>query len=217
MDQPSLKNKLWLWFLGFDLLLLNVGIGWGLYSQMRVRETLSATEAIEPRFPSSGCNLECQAYVESKIAQIQADRQVKPSSIPTPTPAPKTVMPLVPKSKVKNTTYLPIPSIGSTGANDWTNLTGTEFYFNLANYTGVVEVRLEANLHLTNGNGIAYIRLYDVTHGIGVQGSDAQTTSQTSTAIESGKITFLSGNNLIRIQAKSLTADTTVFDGGRLR
>jgi hypothetical protein len=59
--------------------------------------------------------------------------------------------------------------------------------------------------------------LLDVTHGIGVQGSDVSTASQAETVAISGKVSFWAGKNLIRVQAMSLTADTAVYNSGRLR
>ena len=110
-----------------------------------------------------------------------------------------------------------IPGNGSTVTNGWTVLSGTEFYFDLGDYPGLKEIYFEANLKLFNGNGIAYARLYDSTHGIGVQGSDVKTTLQTDSVATSGKVSFWAGKNLIRVQAMSLTADTAVYSSGRLR
>ncbi len=161
------------------------------------------------------CGEECRAYIDSKLTS--------PSPSPTPTftppPSPKATggQATLPKTKTRTVSYVTVPGSGSTTANDWTSLSGTDFYFNTADYPGLVEVYFEANIKLFNGNGKAYIKLFDVTHGIGVQGSDVSTSSQTSTAVESGKVTFWLGKNLIRVQAKSLTADTAVFDSGRLR
>jgi hypothetical protein len=110
-----------------------------------------------------------------------------------------------------------IPGSGTTMSNDWVNLAGTEFYFNPADYPGLVEVYFEANIRLYNGNGMAYVQLFNATSGVGVQGSDIQTNSQIDTVVTSGKVTFWAGKNLIRVQAKSLTADTAIFSSGRLR
>jgi len=87
----------------------------------------------------------------------------------------------------------------------------------LGDYPGLKEIYFEANLKLFNGNGIAYARLYDSTHGIGVQGSEVQTSSQANTVVESGKLSFWGGKNLIKVQSRSLTADTAVYNSGRLR
>jgi hypothetical protein len=72
-------------------------------------------------------------------------------------------------------------------------------------------------MKLFNGSGRAYLRLYDVTHKIGVQGSDVSTNSNSDVIIESGRISFWAGKNLIRVQARSETVETAVFNSGRLR
>ena len=157
------------------------------------------------------CGDECQKYIDTKL-NANSNRLT-----PDPTPIVKTVYQTVPKSKVRSVVYIPIPGSGFTTSNTWSDLSGTDFYFNKNDYPGLIDVAFEANLRLFNGNGTAYVHVFDVTHGVGVQGSDVSTSSQTSTAVVSGSVTFWAGKNLYRIQAKSLTADTAMFDGGRLK
>ena len=154
------------------------------------------------------CGPACQTYVDTKIVEFKA-------SLPTPLPTPKSSVDL--KTKTRRISYLPIPGNGSTLANDWSGLSGTDFYFDTRDYPGLVSIYFEANIHLFNGNGIASARLFDVTHSVGVQGSELLTTNQADTAVESGQVSFYAGKNLVRVQAKSLTADTTVFTSGRLK
>lgn len=164
------------------------------------------------------CGPECQAYIDQKFSGLP-QTSVRPQPSATPSPTAKSSVPAVsPKpTKIRRISYMAVPGSGSTTANDWTDLSGTEFYFDPVDYPGLVEVYFEANANLFNGNGAAYVRLYDATHKIGVQGGEVSTTSQTSTVIVSGRVTFWSGRNLIRVQAKSLTADTAVFNSGRLK
>lgn len=136
------------------------------------------------------------------------------SSLPSPTTAPIKVLPV---SKNKSTTVIPIPGSGSTGENSWANISGTEFNLNTADYPGLKEAYLEVNMRLFNGNGTAFVRLFDVTAGVEVWGSEVKTGSQTFTAVTSDKLTLRSGNHLYRIQAKSLTADTTVYNSGSIK
>ena len=98
-----------------------------------------------------------------------------------------------------------------------TLLAGTEFYFDTRDYPGLTEVYFEANMKLVDGNGRAYVRLYDITHGIAPSGGENDTTSQADVWTTSQKVYFWAGRNYIRVQAKSLTADTAVFNAGRLR
>ena len=94
---------------------------------------------------------------------------------------------------------------------------GSDFYFSPGDYPGLVEIYFEANIKLMTGSGWAYVRLYDSTHGIGVQGSEASTQAGIDTMVESGQASFWAGKNLIRVQIKSLTTESTVYNSGRLR
>ncbi|KKS33047.1 MAG: hypothetical protein UU93_C0003G0055 [Candidatus Amesbacteria bacterium GW2011_GWA2_42_12] len=216
MEQTSSLNKVLKVVFVVNLVVLNVLVGYLVYksqiqnSKIQInpnnQNPIIKTETVDI------CGPDCQKYIDASLkSQI-------PSSKSTPTPiSTKVVYQQTPAKKVRTVTYVPIPGTGSTMNNVWTDLAGTDFYFNTADYPGLIEVSFEANVKLINGNGIAYFQLADITHGIGVQGSDLQTSAQTSTSVSSGKISFWAGKNLIRVQAKSLTADTAVFDGGRLK
>jgi hypothetical protein len=64
---------------------------------------------------------------------------------------------------------------------------------------------------------LAYLRLFDVTAGVEVWGSEISTGSQNFTSVSSTKMTIKNGTHLYRVQAKSLTADTTIFNSGRIK
>jgi len=201
------------WILILDLVLLHLGVGFLIYkfsifnfqSNSNVPIYNTKTEYVDK------CGIECQRYISNKVTELQSDKEV-----PKPTPIVKTIYQTIPKTKTKSIVYVPIPGSGSV-IGDWTSLAGTDFYFDKADYNGLVEISFEGNLKLFNGNGMAYMRLFDVTHGIAVQSSDAKTASQVSTPVNSGAINFWSGKNLYRVQLKTLTADTVVFDSGKLK
>jgi len=139
-----------------------------------------------------------------------------------PTAEPTVEATLVPskisiQKKTTNTAIVPIPGSGSTGENKWSDLSGTEFNLDTVDYPNIKEAYLEVNMRLFNGNGTAYVRLFDVTAGIEVWGSEVKTSNQTFTAVTSDKLILRPGNHLYRIQAKSLTADTAVYNSGRIR
>lgn len=179
-----------------DLILINLGIGWLFYKS---RQPVIVQNII------------------SKTEYVDREPVVVPTPVSTPITITKTVYQTAPKTKTRSVVYIPIPGSGFTTNNTWSDLSGTDFYFNKSDYPGIIDVAFEANLRLFNGNGTAYVQIFDVTHSVGVQGSDVSTTSQTSTAVISGSVSFWAGKNLYRIQAKSLTADTAMFDGGRLK
>ena len=137
--------------------------------------------------------------------------------MPTPIPATKIIYQTVPKAKVRSTTYVTLSGSGSTTNRDWVNVAGSDFYFNLADYPGLVEVYLEANMKLVTGSGLAYVQLFDSTNGIGVQGSEVSTKAGADTLVVSGQVSFWQGKNLIRVQVKSLTTESAVYNSGRLR
>lgn len=206
-----------------DVLGINIWLGyswWKTESDKKYEESRSQLISynIIPTLPAAGkedeCGSECKAYVKEEIKTLKEELSAGPSASPkvvvvTPKPTART--------KTRTVTYLSIPGTGSSGSTDWTSLAGTEFYFNTGDYPGLSEIYFEATMKLYNGNGRAYVRLFDATNGIGVQGSDASTASQSDTIVESGKVTFWAGRNVIKVQAKSLTADTAVFTSGRLR
>ena len=222
------KKKLLIGVIIADALAVNTATAYLLYRQEN-SNNLTGKNSLIPggnQLPEdqTGCGEDCQKQFYDQIALIRTEVQglseagrsgtiapapsVKPTTKPLPAPT---------RVKVRQVQYVTIPGSGSTQANSWTDLSGTDFYFNPGDYPGLVEVYLEANMKLFNGNGMAYIRLLDVTHGIGVQGSDVKTALQTDSVATSGKVSFWAGKNLIRVQAMSLTADTAVYSSGRLR
>jgi hypothetical protein len=164
------------------------------------------------------CPNACNEIIDGKIKNM-----VIPTVAVVSTASGKNVTPTLkvaiqnPVRKTRSTQYIPIPGTGSTLENVWTDLPGTEFYISTDDYSGLVGAYFEANMKLINGNGFGYLRLFDVTAGIEVWGSEISTNSQSFTSIGSGKLTLRNGNHLYRVQAKSLTADTTVFNSGKIK
>jgi hypothetical protein len=217
-------NKILKGFLIFDLVLVNAGVGYLIYQfsifnfQSISKNTISQLSNTPQIQNIDVCGEECQKQIEQRTMVLDrriAGLEEKEGITPVPTLRPSSG--LVPKTKVRTTQYVTIPGSGSSSGNNWQDLTGTDFYFDPADYPGLAEVYFEASMKLFNGNGMAYVRLFDVTHGIGVQGSEVSTNSQAETVVVSGQVSFWAGRNLIRVQAKSLTADTTIYSYGRLK
>lgn len=207
------------WIVGVviaNTIILNGVMGWVVYKQSSKQLSVISDQLTKTEFVDK-CGEECKAEIQRLISNSQITNTQIPTIIPTAVPA-KTVTVVVPtKTKVRTVSYVTIPGNGSTALTDWTTLTGTDFYFDTADYPGLTQVTFEANMKLFNGSGRAYLRLLDVTHGIGVQGSDINTNSNSDVIIESGRVSFWAGKNLIRVQAKSATVETAVFNSGRLR
>lgn len=206
-----------------DLVAVNGGVGYLVYKS----QTGDNTSPVPSPNLGEGqeevrqdCDLQCQAYIDEKIKNYDLrikSLETKEGITPAPTLRPSNQSKSTSKTKVRTVQYVTIPGSGSSSSNSWVSLSGTDFYFDPADYSGLVEVYFEANMKLFNGNGMAYVRLFDATHGIGVQGSEVSTNSQIETVVVSGRVTFWAGRNLIRVQAKSLTADTAIYSYGRLR
>lgn len=206
------KNFFWLVVLIADLVIMNLLILYLFVRPVKVEKTII----------TDSCDQKCRENINSKLKEISDQLEILKTSIssssisiPTEKPIIKTVV--KPRNKVKTTTYVNISGPGSTLSNNWVDLSGTEFYFDTRDFPGLVNVYFESNMKLFNGNGLAFIRLFDSTHGVGVQGSEVQTNSQTDVIVTSGQVSFYAGKNLIKVQAKSLTADTTIFNSGRLK
>ena len=171
--------------------------------------------------------LNFEFYKLKSKPQIVTNQVSNCNTCPTPepivaiaTPIPTKVVAIkniVPEKKTKSVSYVPVTGTGQTLENKWTDLSGTDFYINTDDYPNIKEAYFEGSLRLFNGNGIAYARLMDVTAGVEVWGSDIQTSSQSFVTIVSGNLTLRSGKHLYRVQVKSLTADTAIFNSGRIK
>ena len=217
-------KKVYIALLLINLVILNLAVSYLVYGkfidreqgkivaeQVQLREFVSGKE--EMAFQDE-CSDECGDYVDEKVSGLESmiSQLSKNVSTDAVVAAPATVT-----KKTKTVTYLPISGSGSTLSTSWIDIPGTDFYMSKSDYPGLVGIYFEANMKLINGNGEAYLRLYDVTHGIAVSGSEISTSSQTSTFVTSGSLNFWSGYNNYRVQARSLTADTTVFESGKLK
>ncbi len=163
-----------------------------------------------PIITTQKCDADCQQKINRLITKHLSQISTTPTpSTPSPTPAK-----IISDRQVQ---YFPIPGSGSTSDNKWVNLSGTEFFLSTNDYPNLSQIYFEANLKLLNGNGLAFLRLFDATAGIEVWGSEISTSSQYFTSASSANLTLRPGTRLYRVQAKSLTADTTIFNSGRLK
>lgn len=153
------------------------------------------------------------------VCQSFCPSPTSPPPTPTIIPSVSSLPPSLIQTREKSlhVTYIPIPGNGSQLSYDWYTLTTTDFYFDTNDFPGLKAIYFEANIRLLNGNGTAFVRLFDTTHNFIIQNSQIQTNNQTSTAVVSKSLTFHSGQSLVKVQLKSLTADTAIFDSGRLK
>ena len=208
-------NKILKIVLVVDLVVVNGLVGYLVY-RSQVHQDLGGNYGVV----QDTCGEGCKEEIKNQLASLQVKTRVGETVVvlptATPTPRPVTGGSAV-KTKTRKEEILTIPGSGSAATSDWTNLAGTEFYFDTRDYPGLIEVYFEANMRLLNGNGTAYVRLFDITNSIAPSGGQNDTRSQTDVWTKSQKVYFWAGKNLIRVQAKTLTADTAVYDQGRLR
>ncbi len=163
-----------------------------------------------PANTSDSCGSVCQQVIEEKISQAVATLSAKENKTPEKiTPSKVTTQP--------QTIYIPLGGGGSTANTTWTDVGNAEVYFDLNDYPNLVEARFEGFIRVKNGNGKAFARLYDVTHSIGVQGSDIESDSENFTLVISSPLSFWQGKNLYRIQLKSLNGYDAYLDSGRIK
>lgn len=214
-------KKVLYFLIGIDLVLVNLFVaywGFGEYVNNQKSQQVKTNSITDSLIVRQGNDSECPAACMSLINDLEEEK-VSEVILPSPTVKPVdmglSVVPVAEKTRLVS--YVPVPGSGETESTDWTDLVGTDFYLSKDDYPGLVSVYFEANMRLENGNGEAFVRLYDTTNSRGVDGSELSTQSQSSVFVSNGPISVWSGNNQYRIQAKSLTADTTHFESGRLK
>ncbi|MFC1600458.1 hypothetical protein ACFL25_00025 [Patescibacteria group bacterium] len=215
-----MKKILYL-LVGVDLVLINLFVAYWGFRQYKDNQNpqQTSTSSISnnlttERTKDSECPAACMSLIND-LDDTKADEQVLPSPTIALINTNLSVIPVA--KKTRSVSYVPVPGSGETENTDWTDIVGTDFYLSTTDYPGLVSVYFEANMRLENGNGEAFVRLYDATNSRGVDGSELTTQSQSSVFVSNGPLSIWSGNNQYRIQAKSLTADTTYFESGRLK
>jgi len=158
----------------------------------------------------TSCSEKCQKEIQGLISQAVSTISA------TKTTAPKATVTTKSESK---TAYIPLSGPITSTSTGWVDVAGTDVYIDLVNdYGKNTYVSWEAFLKVANGNGQAFARLYDATHGIGVDGSELSVTNVgTSTQVSSGKLNLWAGRNLYRVQIKSLNSFEVTFGSGRIK
>lgn len=210
-------KKIFSAFLIADIIAVNIAVGYLFFlsvtesdnSNLPIEKYSDNTSIFEQTDNVLECNELCLQEIEKAVEEIKNESKIiTPNFVPTAG---------IIKEKVKTTSYIPIPGSGNTSSTSWTDLPGTDFYFTKSDYAGYKESYLEINMKLANGNGMGYVRLFDVTNGRGVDGSEVTTSSQTSIFAGSKNLSIWEGFNHYRIQIKSLSSDTVFFESGRIK
>lgn len=152
-----------------------------------------------------------EEIVSQAVSSLSATTKTSAgTTIPTSTSAPV----------ANKIAFIPLGGSGSTQNTDWTDVPNAQVWLNFSGeYGGLARAWWDAFLRVDNANGTTFARLFDVTHGIAVNGSEISVSNTTtSTDVESaGNLQFWAGKNLYRVQIKSLNSSFAFFDSGRIK
>lgn len=155
---------------------------------------------------------------DSKIdAQDETKTVIQPPA-PSQTSIPAPVKVVAATPLAKRTTYLNLNGTFTTKNTDWVDIGGTDTPINLETEYGKDSyVDWDASINTSSSGSKVFIRLYDATHSIAVNGSDLESNSTTSVRVSSGRLYFWRGQNIYRVQIKSLNGADATFNGGRIK
>ena len=118
----------------------------------------------------------------------------------------------------KRTTSLNLNGAFTTQNTDWTDIKSTDTWINLeTEYGANAYVDWDAAINTSSSGSKVFVRLFDATHNIGVSGSDLESSSITSVRVASGRLYLWRGQNIYRVQIKSLNGADATFEGGRIK
>lgn len=189
----------------FFIVILLVLVMWIVSLQSQLTYVPATTPQAAP-LVNDVCGKECRSAIEEIVS----------GSVATISALPKNTQVVQTTSKFQ-TTYIPLGSAFSTNKTDWAGGTSSDFYLVKEDYGSNAYFSWEPSIKVGYGGGKVSARIFDVTNGIAVDGSEVSTTSQSSTQISSGALNFWSGRNLYRVQIKSLNEWDVFYDSGRLK
>lgn len=151
-----------------------------------------------------GCKEEIKRAVSEAVATIAAS----PASV---SEAPQ-------GEQEEKTVYLNLNGPLTTQSTNWIDVKSTDVYINLAEEYGEDSyLDWEAFAKTASSGSKVFVRLFDVTHGIGVAASELETNSASVTRLSSGRLYLWRGHNLYRAQVKSLNGIDATFESGRIK
>lgn len=153
------------------------------------------------------CGEECKKIIKDEIAKALA-------KLPTPSPGSAASQSYI----LNPTSYISLDGSYATTSTTWVDVPGTEVTFDISAYGVSPTITWQASLKVAHGNGQAFARIYDSTHGIAVNGSEISTTNNVDYKnVSSGNLSFWSGNNTYKVQVKSLNSFEVSYTGGKIK
>lgn len=168
------------------------------------------TETEQKKNGAKECAEDCQQLIDEKVNEAVA-------RISTQTVSEK--IDIAPTSRPGNlakVVYIPLVTSGSAASITWADIVPSEFYFDLGNFPGAKEVRLEAYL-LSINNDLGYARIFDDTNKKEAYSSEVQTNSSTFTRVESSPMVISRGNNKYTVQLRSVNATQVQIKDAKLK
>lgn len=193
--------------------LILIGVVVWLFAYQKPRELITQTT---PQYIDQ-CGESCKKQIMDNITVALSTVSATPKeTVKTVTITP---LPVVTAKAKAQTAYIPIAGPLSSTSKDWYDLAGTEFYLNFnTDYGKSAYANWDASLKIKDGNGTVYARIYDVTNKIAVNGSEILVSNKGDlTQVISSGLSFWAGNNLYRVQLKSLNGFEVTFGSGRIK
>ncbi|MFH1561276.1 MAG: hypothetical protein ABID04_01710 [Patescibacteria group bacterium] len=178
----------WLGRLLLFLFIIQTSLLAAYFSKFSRGKVLSSVDSV------SVCPLACQELIDQRVAVALAGKT----------------------SKVASLAYVPLGDGGSTILRDWTVIDGSEFSFNLADYSSSAKVYWEGNLKARDSNSRCYARLYDLDNFREVDFSQQSTDQTGFQTLTSQALRIWRGNNHYRLEIKSLNGVACYLETPRL-
>lgn len=159
------------------------------------------------------CDEECKGGLLSEVKKMIS------AAVATISAVPKTVATKVTTSqRVGSTVFIPLDGSTTTTSGDWMDIKNAEVTLDFEkDYGAGAKISWDAFLKVAHGNGKAFARLFDTTHGTAIDGSEISISTGSSTLVSSGEIRPWSGRNNYRVQLKSLNTFEVTYDSGRIK
>lgn len=146
------------------------------------------------------CSLACMKVMDEKINKALAKLQK--------TTAGKTAV---------SVSYIPLSGGGMTTINSaWTAIDGSDFIFDLKDYSIGAKVYWEVNLKARDANSRCYARIYDKEHYRAVDYSEQFTDKTVFEDLTSQALSIWAGKNHYRLEIKSLNGVICYLDSPKL-
>lgn len=164
--------------------------------------------------PAASCVTSDQLAQEVSVLKSYLNQ-----SLATVSAVPAQSAALVTQTSAKQTSFIAMGDTFTTTAMTWTDIPGSEVYVDLANdYSSDAYVTFSASLKVAHANGQAFARLYDDTNDIAVAASEVSVSNTaTYTQQTSGPLALWRGNNLYKVQVKSLNSFEVTVSGAKLK